>query len=169
MQSASESTTALQSPSDVRLLRRVIWSFLGACCVCLFLLSMASLYFGSLAAASVWLDGNVLFVEPLSDAPVTVPAGKDTQFVFSVRNISSEQIDVVGVMTSCSCTAIDDLPVSIPAGSERTLTFTVHVPADAESQHLRESAQLLTAPSGPPLVLLFEATVVPGEDRVTEG
>jgi hypothetical protein len=87
--------------------------------------------FGSLTDAWRYAQGHRLLVEPSRlDVGEGAP-GDSRESSFTVRNLSSAPVRLIGVTSSCECVATDVLPVTIAPRGRATLHVHVHLTGPA--------------------------------------
>ena len=91
-----------------------------------FLLAM-SYHYGSIRAFIAKCRGETFVVAPEAVDLGTVESSTESSAVFTIRNISSKSIDVVGARTACSCVVASGLPIAVAPGREEEVTFRVYV------------------------------------------
>lgn len=121
-------------------------------CTGLGLISWATavLWRGSAAATFDYLDGKVVHAQPTT-GPFSIASNTDTIVRFSLTNLSSHPIEIVGGASTCSCLIANNLPLTIDASSSRAVDLTVHgIKAGPFSQVI----ELYTNSSEQPVVTL---------------
>jgi len=68
-------------------------------------------YFGSLNAAAAWLNGKSFSIEPRTVSLENREPGVEEIVTFHLRNLSSNEISVVGEKSSCSCVFSENIPI----------------------------------------------------------
>ncbi|MDO4588088.1 MAG: hypothetical protein Q4C95_12470 [Planctomycetia bacterium] len=82
-------------------------------------------YFGSLDAAASWLRGESFSIEPRNVFLDNREPGTEEVVTFHLKNLTSEEISVVGEKSSCSCAFSENIP--IVAKPKETVELKVRV------------------------------------------
>lgn len=101
-------------------------------------------YCGSFPAAIAYLAGDRLLVDASSKTVGDVAIGERASVAFTLCNRSAAPVTILGVKTSCTCTATGDLPMTLPPSSSRTLAVTYSPRPSAKPGQVLETMQLFT-------------------------
>jgi hypothetical protein len=112
--------------------------------------------YGSPAAALLALRGHAVAVKPARMSLGKLTPGVDVPLLFTVQNLKSVPVTVVGARSSCQCTSVTGLPIVIPVGRSADLSASI-VPRLADAgKNLAGQVQLyLDVPSPPILFSVF--------------
>src|SRR4051812_7290650 len=93
--------------------RAISWVVMtGGCIVAVVasLLLISLVWFGSITSASAYLAGHRLIPDTFSKSFGTVRQGQEVAVTFSLTNMTSRTITILGTRSSCSCMIVNDLP-----------------------------------------------------------
>jgi hypothetical protein len=98
------------------------------------------------------VDGYTIAVEePIKS--LQVHSSDDVTAIFKVRNISSRNVTIEGIIADCSCVHTSSLPAELKPGEQMDVTLGVSsTTADAGTLVVRR-ARLQVIPPSPPIVL----------------
>lgn len=106
---------------------KVIWLTLGFV-IPLSLLFGAALTFGSLGAAASWINGKSFYLSPQIVRLDNRAPGAEEVVTFQLKNLSSEEISVVGEKASCSCIFSENIPIKVDSGKTAEVNVRVRLP-----------------------------------------
>lgn len=130
-------TTDLQSDSAVSNQTRFpLKGALVTAGLCALLLIVIVVYFGSVPAFTAALRGETFVIEPGQIDLGSVRMGEAHTGTFTIRNLSSKPIRVVGATANCTCVSTNDLPLTVAARSKRQIAFRVAVNQPAYEQEI---------------------------------
>lgn len=89
---------------------------------------MLGAHFGSdrIRQIEARIRGESLILDATSKSFGVVSPGKAGAVSFALKNISNKPVSVIGVNSSCTCTAVaHDLPMRVDSGKTENLVFTV--------------------------------------------
>lgn len=106
--------------------------------------------FGSVAGALRFSQGYLLLVK---DSPARIKhmrPGDKQKVTFTVRNLGSGPITLLGAWTGCYCNIVSGLPTNLSPEEEAEIVVEVYLPYDFRGSHCRWDARLwLDTPSKP--------------------
>lgn len=133
------------------------WSFLWPVLLALIsglsLVGWKAVHLGSWADACAYWQGYALTADPACKSVGTMVPGEKKQVVFTVRNVSSEPVTIVGAQTNCSCLLTNALPLRLAARERGELVLEVALGSRAVAGPFSPEAILITDADGPRLVL----------------
>ena len=96
-----------------------------------FIVGVGVARFGSLGAFRSVMGGNSLHVYPRVHELGPVRPRSEVTVDIGLKNVSGEDIEVIGSRSSCDCTAIN-LPVMVHSGESRCVSVVVTAPDTGE-------------------------------------
>jgi len=119
---ALTSTTSSQGRRVLRRAAPVAW--VGAV-ACLALAGWAAFRYGTPAAALGMVRGDVLWPDSRSRFVGRVRLGEASRASFTILNLSSHRVTLMGSTSSCGCASISGLPVDLEPAARYDLWFSV--------------------------------------------
>jgi hypothetical protein len=126
------------------------------------------LAFGSAYALPALATGQVVVVDKSVIDVGTVAPGETRTIAFTIRNVTSRAIPIVGARLSCSCVRPVGLPIEIPPGAQRQLVVRVRPSAGQAGKRLRQSSELILGSRGITVPLTVVVNVRDRSTRSTE-
>ncbi len=118
---------------------------------------------GATAGAVRWVYSSritsLVSVDPSPKFTCYAQRGDIINAVFTVKNVQSSPITLLGATTSCSCTIADGLPLQLDPGKSGKISLKVRVKMFDGTGKFSTSAQLLTNRDGVVPPLIVEATM----------
>lgn len=150
---------AKKRPLWVAIVRGAAETFLPIALVLALVLGVAVARYGSVSAALGALRGQGIVADAHTKSLGTVTVGQTVTLPFTLRNVTSEPIRIVGNRTSCTCTVADDsLPIDLPPRGKRTVR--VSVKPRAPKLDFRQNVQFYTdSPTQSRLIFNIVGTV----------
>ena len=102
---------------------------------------IATLRFGSIVNALLYLNGQSLVLTPSNVSTKSIISRHgDRVAIFTVRNLTSQTIEIVGARAGCSCLVTASLPCRVEAMQTTTIPVFVR---DSQSQAVDVSSEIV--------------------------
>ena len=150
---------ALQSESRLFWLRWLLRACLGAAIMLILVYLVVWRWLGAPEAAWALLRGEELVVIPAMVDLGDCLAGDVNELQFRVMNMSSSQVTLTGIYTSCSCILASSLPVVLDAGGATTLRMAIHSSGD-QGRFTRQAVLYTDSELSPQLPILVTGTML---------
>ena len=108
--------------------RNLLLSVFGGTLLFLLFFGIGFLRFGSVGAFMAFINGQPLYLSPRLLDLGSHDAGAEIVAVFSMTNLASRDISVVGESSSCDCAFSEKIPIVIPSGKTVDLKVNVRLP-----------------------------------------
>lgn len=92
------------------------------------------LWLGSWGAFVALARGESVLIEPAT-LTLDLKPNSEHEFVFTVRNLRSEPVQIVGARTGCTCVTTQTMPLELPAYGSITLTGKVFTDDSPDEFH----------------------------------
>ena len=100
--------------------------FVTSLVVALIIVIAAHFGFKPIRKVEAYIRGESLMADATSKSFGVVGPGKPGSVAFALKNIGNKAVSVIGVNSSCTCTAVaNDLPLMVEPGKTKDLIFTV--------------------------------------------
>ncbi|MDR1923841.1 MAG: DUF1573 domain-containing protein [Planctomycetaceae bacterium] len=80
-----------------------------------------------------YLDGKTIYIEPHVCDLGECEADSNSEAVFSLTNLTSKLITIVGAGSSCNCAVVDRLPLDIQSGNTINVKIVIRLPKEASA------------------------------------
>jgi hypothetical protein len=159
-QDKPSSTTSGPSPNSAGAVRSLAVTTGIAAAGILALLGVASLRYGSLPAAVAAIQGRAIVADATTKSLGDMIPDRPHLVDFTLTNLSSRPVRIVGVRSSCSCVLTEQRPpLVIESGRELKLRFSA-VPQASPPEFLQEIRVYTDVPSQPAVALSVTGRVV---------
>ena len=108
--------------------KKLIVSLLGGAGLFALLIQGMIGWFGSMGATMAWLNGESVYIYPKMIDLGNQEPGKETVVTFTMKNLTSKDISVVGEKSSCTCAFSEKIPITAKAGKTAELKVNIHLP-----------------------------------------
>jgi len=112
---------------------KILFSLIGATTLFLLLFGIGSLWFSGVAHFLAFINGKALYLAPRTLDLGSHAAGDEAFATFKITNLTSKEISVIGIRTSCACTLPEDLPIAIAPGKTVDVEMAVSLPRFSSS------------------------------------
>jgi hypothetical protein len=142
---AAQSHQAERAVDGRRIYAQIGGAFLilGTACV------LGWLVFGSIPAATAYVAGERVIVEPNVMRLGTLPKGSVRELTVRISNFDNEPIHLVGANQSCFFRVTDHLPLELASGESRALHLMVQ-PVPDQAEEFRRKLFLFTSSKSQP-------------------
>ncbi len=119
--------------------------------------------YGSPRVAMLAFRGYALAVNPANLSLGTLTPGVDVPVLFTVQNLKSVPVTVVGARSSCRCTSVTGLPMVIPPGGFADLGASIAPRLTDAGKNLSGQVHLYVDVPSPPILFSVFAEVASSE------
>lgn len=145
------------SPARLIINQILIILTMSACTLAL-LAGIAHSRFGSLQAASAYLNGAQLFASDPWKHIGTLTADQPCSITYQITNLRNSPVTILGSRVSCSCTVVDSLPPTL--NGMETFELRIRVTPKSSTTHVNGFITLYTNLQSQPMIQLgFEGIV----------
>jgi hypothetical protein len=120
---------------------------------------IAHLFF-SPSLSALMLGPQLVSIEPSPKFICTAHKGDVLLATFTIRNVKSQPITLLGATASCSCTVAEGLPLKLDPGESGKVSLKITVGGFDETGKFTKSAQIFTNREGMVPPLIVEATAL---------
>ena len=118
--------------------------------------------FGSLGGTLAFLQGYALWASPSSCDLGTISRDTPSYALFTLRNLTSRPVTILGAQTDCCCWVSSDLPTTVLPGEEQTLQVQVYPRGLASGKRFEQRLELFLDVAGPRPVLRVTGELAKG-------
>ncbi len=109
--------------------RALLCSVLGGGVLFVTALGIAAFSYGGIGQLMAAVNGEAVYISPQTLDLGSVKPGEKTVASFTMTNLSSQEISVVGERSSCNCAFSEQIPIKAAPGKTVDLKINVHLPS----------------------------------------
>ena len=108
--------------------RSLVFSLVGAATLFLLVSGAGALWLGGVGPLLTYVNGGVIYLSPRTLGLGDFEPGAETNAVFKMTNLSSKEISVIGLRSSCKCAFSEQVPIVVLPGKTVELKLNVELP-----------------------------------------
>jgi hypothetical protein len=121
--------------------------------------ALAKYEYSSITSALAAIKGEHIYVQDHVGHSSGVPAGGKFTIDYTINNLTSKSINILGSQTSCDCTVLRDLPRALPARQPSRIRAVITAPT--AGKRLSGNIKIFTDDGkNPEVVLFYSADIV---------
>lgn len=125
-------------------------------------MTWASIQSGSLANALPYLNGQRIVSVPSWVDFGTRSSGQKLELALELRNLSEDDVTLLGSFESCSCMVTNDFPLTIPAGASHAMHVEIALPKTEQTRQINHYVIYYTdCKKGQRVTVRFSGVVAP--------
>jgi Protein of unknown function (DUF1573) len=121
-------------PKGRNQLRAWVAAFGGIFVILLVMVLYVETRFESANDAWLYSRGITVTIDPKIATIDDGKEGESREVEFTIKNMSTNQLNILGVTTSCSCVSSESMPISIEKGGKKSVRVTIHLEKTATGE-----------------------------------